>query len=118
MKFFAIVALVATTQATAGVMWAKADATDGCAEGTYSCKIESCATDAGDNGNVCVPNGNTYAASDTTKSTGDTLPTANDATYESDAACAAAAACAAPEAAASALVASAAALATALYTLA
>lgn len=114
MKFFALTALVATTQATASGIWVIADATDGCDDASYLCAIGSCTT-GDNNGDVCVPITNTYAAGDNTFDTG-TLPTGA-SVYLAEEDCIATAACT-PPAAASALVASAAAVATALYTLA
>ena len=115
MKFFAIVALVATTQATASAVWTIADPTDGCAEDTYSCAVSSCTDgDPAVDGSVCVPNATVTTVDKLVK---DIVP-APTAPYDDNADCKTAAICTAPEAAASALVASAAALATALYTLA
>lgn len=54
MKFFALAALVATTQAAASAAFAVKDADEGCAEGNYTCAITSCGT-GGNDGDICLP---------------------------------------------------------------
>merc|ERR1740130_750867 len=113
MKFFAIVALVATTQAAASAKWVIADATEGCDDETYECAVSSCTANAATDGKVCVPLATVTAAGDKVNAI---TPAPTAGSYDTDMACVTTAACTKPEASASALVASAAALATALYT--